>query len=73
MNIGLNKFEYYMLELHCGTLNFTLVWKLNKNSTTSANVVFGSRLIDLDLCMNEMKENIQNHNHRHFAKITEIQ
>ena len=28
---------------------------------------------DPDLCVNEMKEHIQNHNHRHFAKITEIQ
>ena len=28
---------------------------------------------DPDLCVNEMKEHIQNHTHRHFAKITEIQ
>ena len=28
---------------------------------------------NLDLCMNEMKEHTQNHNHKHFAKITEIQ
>ena len=28
---------------------------------------------DPDLCMNEMKEQIQSHNNRHFAKITEIQ
>ena len=25
------------------------------------------------LCVKEMKEHIQNHNHKHFAKITEIQ
>ena len=32
-----------------------------------------TKYCDLDLCMNEMKEHIQNHNNRHFAKITEIQ
>ena len=26
---------------------------------------------DPNLCVNEMKEQIQNHNHRNFAKITE--
>ena len=29
--------------------------------------------VDPDLCVNKMKEQIQNHNHRDFAKITKIQ
>ena len=28
---------------------------------------------DPDLCVKEMKEHIQNHNHRHFAKIKKIE
>ena len=29
--------------------------------------------VDPYLCVNEMKEQIHNHNHRHFAKITKTQ
>ena len=35
--------------------------------------ILAKKLIDLDLWVNEMKEHIQSHNHRHFAKIIEIQ
>ena len=32
-----------------------------------------SDITDPDLCVNELKEHIQSHNNRHFAKIKEIE
>ena len=40
---------------------------------SSWNSCFYMIIVDPDLCVNEMKEHIQNHNNRHFANITEIQ
>ena len=53
---------FIKLEEESGIMHPTTHWK-------GINVYY----VDPDLCVNEMKEQIQNHNHRHFAKITKIQ
>ena len=53
---------FFKLEEESGIMHLATCWK-------GINVYY----VDPDLCVNEMKEHIQIHNNRHFAKITDIQ